>query len=275
MLDGRKQIALLFMMNVAVSGITVILFIITGVILINSRPKNNFVQLVDGKTIMVTTVGSYERQPQTIRRFIKEVFSLMFTWNGFLPLESNIPNEIPLPDLGVSVSGGKKVATTTMYASFAFSEKLRNALLQEIALLTPQELFKPVQPGQPNRKPKVILLVEFIGDPRPVRTGTWQLEFVSNLIIFEEKAPQGRLLTPFNKIVVVRAIEPVTEILYNPTKPPESEVTTVRDKEKSRNSLEEEPIYTHIDKIVQRIRYSGLQIIELKELGSGTNNGQL
>jgi len=275
MLDGRKQIALLFMMNVAVSSITVILFIITGLILINSRPKNNFVQLVDGKTIMVTTMSSYERQPQTIRRFIKEVFSLMFTWNGFLPLESNIPNEIPLPDLGVSVSGGKKVATTTMYASFAFSEKLRNALLQEIALLTPQELFRPVQPGQPNRKPKVILLVEFIGDPRPVRTGIWQLEFVSNLIIFEEKAPQGRLLTPFNKIVVVRAIEPVTEILYNPTKPPESEVKTVRDKEKSRNSLEEEPIYTHVDKIVQRIRYSGLQIIELKELGSGTNNGQL
>jgi|GEM_PF-3686661 len=275
MLDGRKQIALLFMMNIVVSGITLIIFIITGIFLVNSRPKNNFVQLIDGQTVTVTAASSYERKPQTIRRFLKEIFSLMFSWNGFLPLESNLPNEIPLPDLGVPVTGGKKVATATMYASFALDERLRNAFLQQISLLTPQDLFKPVKPGEVNRKPKVLIIIHFIGDPRPVGIGLWELEFVSDLIIFEETAPQGRRLTTFNKLVKVRAVEPLTEIIYNPTRPPESNLRTTSDTEKEMSIDRKEPVYTYIDKVIQNIRQAGLQIVELRELNTNTENSKL
>ena len=263
MLDSRKQIALLFMINVFVSTLTIIIFIITGFIMIRSRPQNSFVQLVDGQTITVTTTDSYKRQPQTIRKFVTDVFSLIFTWNGYLPQESNRPNQAPLVDLGIPVTGGKRVPTVTMYGSFAFNEKTRNLILQQIALLAPQDLFKPVTPNQPNRKPRVLILVEFVGDPQPVGKGMWDLEFVSSLVIFEPSAPQGRLLTPFNKMVRVRAIEPMSKILYNPVKSNEDIATNTNE-----NNAEatEEPIYIYLDKIIQNIRQSGLQIVELKDL---------
>jgi hypothetical protein len=212
---------------------------------------------------MITSTNSYDRQPQTIRKFVSDVFSLIFTWNGYLPQESNRANQVPLVDLGIPITGGKRVPTVTMYGSFAFSEKIRNSMLQQIALLAPQDLFKPATPNQPNRKPRVLLLIEFVGDPQPVGKGMWELEFVSSLVIFEPSVPQGRLLAPFNKMVKVRSIEPMSKILYNPVKADEN---TNQDISTNRTEPLEEPIYVYLDKIIQNIRQSGLQIIELRDL---------
>lgn len=258
--SDKKQVALLFMINLTVSITTIIIFIITGVVMIKSRPKNSFVQLVDGQTIAVTTVSSYERQPQTIRKFISEVFSLMFSWTGFLPNEGNIQNQAPIPDLGVPISQGKRVPTVAMYSSFAFSEKIRNPMLEQIAQLTPQTLFGAVPVGQVNTKPRILLLIEYIGDPQPKGIGRWEVELVSSLVIFEPSTPQGRLLSPFNKIVTVRAVEPITKMVENPA------INLKKVESNEKINTEMNPIYIEIDEIIRNIRQSGLQIIDMKEL---------
>jgi hypothetical protein len=267
MIEGKKQIALMFMMNAATNAISILVFILTGLIMINSRPRNSFVQLSDGKVIQVTTAQVYERTPQTIRNFIKNSLTLMFNWNGYYT--DPVTKDIKL-DLGIPVGDGKRrVPMVAMYASFAFQEQIRAQVLEQIAPLVPTALFQPVTPGQPlSQKPKCVLVISYLGNPLPVRQGVWRIELVSGLIQFDPTNPQGRLRTEFNKQILVRAVEPATTVIYNPSQP---ELSARQSKQQdggesaAKNEIILQP-YEGIDAIIQSVRESGLEIIGMQDI---------
>jgi len=264
MIEAKKQVALLFMMTVITNIIGVLIMLITGIVMINSRPRNSFVQLTDGRVIQVTNVQMYERTPQTIKKFIRDTFTLMFSWNGYF---TDPVTKRPKLDLGVPLANNQKVPTVAMYGSFAFDEQIRNAVLQQIAPLVPNRFFEPATANQIGQKPRVIITIDYIGNPISIGKGIWSVELVSALIQFDMSTPQGRLLTEFNKKVRVRAIEPTTTIIYNPTP------TEIAAKENSEQPMDNKNVnqvilqpYEGIEEIIRSIRESGLQIIGMEDL---------
>jgi hypothetical protein len=271
MIDGKKQIALIFMMTVATNAISILIFIFTGLIMIHSRPRNSFVQLTNGKVIQVTAAQVYERTPQTIRKFVKDSLTLMFNWNGYYT--DPVTKETKF-DVGIPIGDGKRrVPTVAMYASFAFQEQIRTPMLEQIAPLVPANLFDPIAPGQTiSSKPRCILIIYYLGDPLPVSQGVWKIEVVSGLIQFDPLNPQGKLRTEFNKIIRVRAVEPSPTAIYNPSEP---EIIAQQNTQKSNQDQGEKKDktvnislqpYEGIDEIIRNIRESGLEIIGLQDI---------
>ncbi|MEO0488014.1 MAG: hypothetical protein AAFZ49_00475 [Cyanobacteria bacterium J06659_2] len=190
------------------------------------------VQMQDGQAIRVAAMGSHERTPETIRRFVNDTLVLMFNWSGSLPAataeEANQPQ--PDPGLPVEVERGKRnIATASWQASFAFSEDFRQDFLMRVAELTPPGVFAGTT--------QVVMVVTHISEPEEVGDGRWKVDVVAHLYVFNEDNALGEAI-PFNREVFVEAV----------TAPavPEGETPL------------EQAIYT--------IRQAGLQIYAIREL---------
>lgn len=201
-----------------------------------NRPTPNLVQLVDGRAIQVTPQEYLDRSPQTIRRFVNETMTLMFSWSGTLPPATVEEAKAPQPDPGVAVNsqgaGSKKVATATWQASFALSEDFRKSFVTKMADLTPQDIFQ----GQGNQG---LLVIRRVSEPQVVEEGGWKVALVSNLVLFSRQDQVGNAV-PFNKEIFIRAVDP-------PALP-----------------LEEQS--SGLEQIVYRTRQAGLEIYAIRDL---------
>ena len=202
----------------------------------NNRPAPSLVQLVDGRAIKVAPMDHLERHPETIRRFVNETLTLMFSWSGTLPPETVEEAKSPKVDPGVPLAADNpssaRVATTSWEASFALSEEFRRPFVEKLADLTPQTLFK----GQGNQG---LIVIRRISHPRPVDTGQWQVALVANLVLFSPTDQVGKAV-PFNKEIYLRAIAP-------PTLP-----------------LEEKS--SRLEQVIYRTRQAGLEIYAIRDL---------
>jgi len=190
------------------------------------------VQMQDGQAIRVAAMGSQERSPETIRRFINDTLLLMFNWSGSLPATTAEEASQPKADPGLPVEierGKRKVATASWQASFAFSEEFRQDFLQRVAELTPPEVFSGTT--------QVVIVVNHVSEPEAVGEGRWKLDVVAHLYVFSETNALGDAI-PFNREVFVEAV----------TAP------AVPDGE------------TPLEQAVYSIRQAGLQIYAIREL---------
>lgn len=216
----------------------VVLMVITQGLKINkleTKDPPRLVQMVDGRSIAVAPIDHNERTPESIRRFVNDTMTLMFTWSGTLPPQTPQEAKVPLPDPGVRLKtpkGGFETVTTASWeASFALSTAFRREFIMAIAALTPEGVFK--------RGEQVVLVVQTVGDPVSIREGEWKIDLVGSLLVFDGRDKSGETI-PFNKEIFVRAVEPPAMPL-------------------GENS-------TELQKTVYRVRQAGLEIYKIRDL---------
>ncbi|MDY7008981.1 MAG: hypothetical protein SWX82_35020 [Cyanobacteriota bacterium] len=181
------------------------------------------VQLENGQSILAKQINAEERAPALIHNYVKEVLSLLFTWNRTLVDEKEDP--------GVKLSNDDRVTTGAWSASFAINEKFRTSFLKALAEMTPDEVF--------TGKGQSVLTFKHISEPIPVGKAKWKVDVVANLLIITSTNTEGIDL-PFNKSIIVEAIEASVDPLPEKTTP--------------------------VQKAVYRLTQQGLQIIDIRDL---------
>jgi hypothetical protein len=194
------------------------------------KPVPSLVQLVDGHAITTQPVDPNVRTPEVIHQFIKTSLGMMFNWSGKVqtapsnpsPTDASTPTNTPLPvlsDPGVPMGNGR-VTTQSWQASFALKEDFRDSFLQEVAKLTPADVF--------SGNAQSVLNIESVSDPKLVKPGEWQVDVVANLILFDGNHPEGTPI-PFNKTIFVDAIEPAQDPLPDTSTPLQKAVYQLRE----------------------------------------------
>ncbi|MEH2438150.1 MAG: hypothetical protein V7K25_28680 [Nostoc sp.] len=182
------------------------LFLLQGLNIrqLSLRKAPNFVQLIDGKP--VANIDDLARDPEAIRQFISKTMISMFSWSGTLPPQNIEEVANPKPDLGVLIQtpqgSSQKVSTSSWIASFALSEDFRKGFLSTVAEMTPAEVFSE----NPSLMMTSQLVIKRVYPPRQIAPGKWRVGMVADLI---QKNREGgaRLITPFNKDLLVRAAD--------------------------------------------------------------------
>jgi hypothetical protein len=232
-----NTLPVIFLASLAAIGVSFIsnLIVLGFLSQLNRKPVPNLVQLQDGQTIQVASMGSSERTPEVIQRFASDTMTLMFNWSGQLPAETPEQAANPKPDPGVPIvaarRGSGKVTTATWQASFALSEDFRKEFLQKVAELTPADIF--------SRSSQVVLIPRSISAPEQVAKGEWKLAMVANLVTLETTNGAGRAI-PFNKEIFIRAVDtpplaqeaaPLAKLVYR-IRQSQLEIYAIRDLER-------------------------------------------
>ena len=178
------------------------------------RKQPNFVQMVDGKP--VNSTDDLARDSEVIRQFISKTMTSIFDWSGTLPPQSIEEVGKPKPDLGILIKtpsgGSQKVTTSSWIASFALSEDFRKGFLGQIALMTPPEVFA----NNPQQIISGQLVIKRVYPPKEISPGKWEVGMVADLIQ-TKKADGKKLIVPFNKDILVQAVDyfdyPQSELL--------------------------------------------------------------
>lgn len=138
----------------------------------------SLVQLVDGRAITVDSQENLERNPETIRRFVGETMTMMFTWSDKQPPQ-----------------------TVWQATSELLTGDIRRKVEAEIAQGIPKNvLVNPV--GAES-----ILLIRSISQPEKIGNGQWQVDIAANRLIFAGYNNKNGEKIPFNKKIFVRALD--------------------------------------------------------------------
>ncbi|MBF2016209.1 MAG: hypothetical protein IGS23_13575 [Rivularia sp. T60_A2020_040] len=139
------------------------------------------VQLTDGRVITADAKGNLERDGETIRRFVGETMTLMFTWSQ---------------------------KQSSMVVWNISSELLRNDFRREFA-----QRFNNFELESPEEN---VLVIQRISQPEVISEGRWKVEILANCLIFSRGDNLGKSI-PFNKQILVEAIDEVNSLPSIPT----------------------------------------------------------
>lgn len=205
--QSNNKLAALVLGNSLLHIVVLLLTLLLGIntIRIANKPVPSLVMLDDGEAIATKPVDRYYREPQVIVEFVKNIMTLAFTWDGYLPAETPQDVRNPVADKGVSIThktSGKTylISTSTYEATSAFDPKLREQFLQEIAESFPQSIFKG------NRQAH--LVIKYISNPIPIegKKNAYTVKLNSQLIVFENGNTIGEAI-PINRKIYLRAVE--------------------------------------------------------------------
>ncbi|MBD2593725.1 hypothetical protein H6G74_05195 [Nostoc spongiaeforme FACHB-130] len=148
----------------------------------------SLVQLIDGQAVTVDPKPSFERYPETIRRFVGETISLMLTWSEQQP-----------PQTAWDIS------------SQMVSNNIKQKLLLEIISLKSGSQFQTINKGS-----EYVLVIDSISQPTKITEGTWKVEIYAHQLSFTNYDKLG-VSSPFNKQILVQVVdEPLASL---PDKP--------------------------------------------------------
>lgn len=174
-----------------------------GAISVLNKKQLALVQLSSGETIAARAVDPKERSDEVIKKFVSDTFIKMFNWDGLVQdFEKGEP--ITKPDTGIEVGrlnnkSNSRVTARAYDAAFALSENegFRPSFLKKLASITPGGVF--------NGDTQVSLIPRFISQPRQIKPGKWEIDFIGTLVTFERSDNSGRGIA-FNKTVTVSSI---------------------------------------------------------------------
>ncbi|UKO98456.1 hypothetical protein [Nostoc sp. UHCC 0870] len=205
----EQKISALTIFAIATFGLhflVLLIFIVQGLNIrqLSLRKPPTFVQTIDGQPI--NNIDELARDPQAIRQFVSKTMMSMFNWSGTLPPQTIEEVAKPKTDAGILVrtptGGSQKVTTSSWVASFAISEDFRKGFLSVLADMTPPEVFA----SNPNQAMTAQLIIKRVYPPVQISPGQWRVGMVADLI--QKKQADGqRLITPFNKDLLVRAVD--------------------------------------------------------------------
>ena len=147
----------------------------------NANPS--LVQLADGSSITADPKQNLERNPETIRRFVGETMTVMFTWS-----EKQQPK------------------TVWLISSQLLANGFRQRFETEINNLSPQ--------NQLTRGTESVLVLQRISQPTKIADGKWKVEMSANYLTLTSFDPLGQSI-PFNKQILVRVIDDQATSLPN------------------------------------------------------------
>jgi hypothetical protein len=182
------------------------LFILQGLNIrqLSLRKPPNFVQMIDGK--IPSKTDELARDSEEIRQFVSKTMISIFNWSGTLPINNIETAGKAQPDPGITVrtlqGGNGKVTTSSWVAGFAISEDFRKGFLSAIAQMTPAEVFS----NNPSQAMSAELVIKRIYPPTQIEPGKWRVGMVAD-IIQEKRADNKRIVTPFNKDILVRTVD--------------------------------------------------------------------
>ena len=149
--DKRKRDSIALMtltaLGLAATSLIIQLFLFLAYAQLARKPAPSLVQLKTGDTIAVQAMGSLERDPAVIQRFVTDSLILLMSWHNHLPAVRDDYGNLgePLKDPGIEVTGEngvrRRITTSAFQASFTFSEGFRQELVQLLAEMTPEAVF--------------------------------------------------------------------------------------------------------------------------------------
>ncbi|BCL39904.1 hypothetical protein [Nostoc sp. MS1] len=180
-------------------------FLNYGAISSLNRKQLALIQLSSGDTITARAVDPKERSDEVIKKFVSDTFIKMFNWDGLIQTFNEKGEPITKQDTGIEVGridnkSNSRVAEKAYNAAFALSENggFRAAFLKKLASITPNGLF--------NGESQVSLIPRFISNPRQIREGKWEIDFIGTLVTFDRDDNSGRGIA-FNKTIKVSSID--------------------------------------------------------------------
>jgi hypothetical protein len=197
----RLDILSLFVLGSGALGLANLLLLLLALVILGkvaNRPPPTLVELSSGKSITTAPIGAKDRTKEAIQIFVAETLTSLFDWRGLMP-PTNPQETTMVPDPGVDI-GGKRVTYSTWSTAFGIHESWRNEFLKTIAEMTPQNLF-----GGDTRT-QAVLVIREMGNPIKTAEGQWQVDVVSDLLVFENGSNLARQIQ-FNKKVTVLAVE--------------------------------------------------------------------
>lgn len=233
---NKKDLNLTPIFIVASTGLQIILlllvFILTARVgkLANSKIPT-LVELNDGTSARVAPIGHNDRTPQVITDFVARTITGLMSWNAVSLVTDSYEKKNSQLDPGVEARD-KKMTTGTWSAGFALSEDFRKPFLEELAQLTPPDVF--------SGKTQSTLIVRHLSEPEKISEGAWKLDMVANLVIFEDSNQVGKAIS-FNKTIFIRAVD---------TPPLASNASDLQ-------------------RTIYRVRQAGLEIFKIQDLGLG------
>jgi hypothetical protein len=207
-LSWRDSFGFLVLICLGVGAISICLqmLLLVNSFRIANKPAPTLVQLSTGESISVIPIGSGERTPEAIQKFVKDMLAMTFNWTGTIPNPDPEKSGVQIPDSGVEIttqvngrSMSRRITTAAYEALFAFEAGFRQEFLSQLASLTPEAIF--------NQEGQVAFIPLQISSPQRVAAGQWKVTVISNLLFMRRGRPLGDLV-PFNKEIYVRAVEP-------------------------------------------------------------------
>ncbi len=207
--------------SMALNGLSVVLLLIctSAIIRLAYRPVPTLVQSETGEMLKTSEAPSWHREPQVIKNFVGQTFTLLFSWSGIAKLPNEAGELVTQRDPGVKLNNNDVITTPAYEASYALAADFRESFREKIANLTPGTVW--------NGKTQVQIEFITIGEPLPITKGRWKVNLVANLIIRSPTNPSGRAL-PFNKTVYLRAIDTPPLPLPDEATPLQQTVNTIR-----------------------------------------------
>ncbi len=168
---------------------------------LNNQELPTLVQLSSGETIRAQSVPSTARSNEVIKRFVSDTFIRMFNWDGLVRTFNENGEPITKQDPGILIREGSRdrVTTRAYEAAFAITERedFRASFLRKLASMTPTGVF--------NGDTQISLIPRFISQPRQLREGRWEIDFIATLVTFSRNNNAGEGI-PFNKTITVEAV---------------------------------------------------------------------
>ncbi|GJD20566.1 hypothetical protein RIVM261_055220 [Rivularia sp. IAM M-261] len=182
----KINISILPIFAVASFGLNIIillLLIFHGSMLqrLNGARPQSLVQLADGRGIVVDTKPNLERHQETIRRFIGEATTLMFTW-----------------------SEKQSQETVWQITSQLLSGDIRQKVSTEISQSLARNNF-----NNSIRDAEGLLVIKHLSLPEQIGEGKWKVRIIANRLFLTGYDKIGEPI-PFNKQILVRAIDTQT-----------------------------------------------------------------
>lgn len=174
----------------------------------NSKKPLTLVQLVDGKVAPVAE--PLQRNPEAIRQFVSKTMAAMFNWSGTLPAATIEDVTNPKADVGILIrtpqGTTKRVATSSWVASFGLSEDFRRGFLEQIADITPPDIFTNNFTNNQKQSLSAQFSIQRVYPPQQIAPGRWRVGMVANIVQIRN-SDNKKLLIPFNKDFLVRAVD--------------------------------------------------------------------
>lgn len=136
-----------------------------------SERKTTFVQLVNGRALIMSEQDYLYRYPEVIKNTVRQWANLTFNWDGVISATKEL-------DKGRDVGKGKRVTTNAYFGSFLIQQGkggFRQAVLQQLADITPPRVFN----GQVRSK----IIISYLSNPRQIRMGEWEVDMVATRVL--------------------------------------------------------------------------------------------
>jgi hypothetical protein len=176
--NQKKNILFLFAMGTFGLNFAILLLLFFHETMLQQLSKQlapqSLVELVDGRVITADPETNWERQPETIRRFVGETMTLMLTFSSKQP-----QNEV--------------LEISSALLMDRFKPKFKT------------EIMKMNQVASNNRNTEGVLIITRVSQPINIGTGEWKIEIQANQLIFSGSDLLGKSI-PFNRQIFVRAI---------------------------------------------------------------------